>query len=103
MTNLVAGGHVDGGSAVVGGEAVLGGKPVDVTDLSEDAPGDHRPDPEQVDQGRSARLDELGYLRTDSLDLAVEGADVTDMAHRQLPTDPTHGVFGPQADEHRRC
>ena len=102
MTNLVAGGHVDGGSAVVGGEAVLGGKRLMSPTSARMRPAITARS-EQVDQGRSARLDELGYLRTDSLDLAVEGADVTDMAHRQLPTDPTHGVFGPQADEHRRC
>jgi len=36
----------------MGGEMVPAGEPADVTDLAEERGGQHRPDPEQCDQGR---------------------------------------------------
>jgi hypothetical protein len=47
--DLAAGG-LQGGGAGVGGEVVLAGEPADIANLTQEGGGQHRPDPEQLQQ-----------------------------------------------------
>jgi hypothetical protein len=84
VSDLVAGGGVDGCGAVVGGEMILAREPVDGLDLGEDAAGDDGPYSVEVNQVRAGALDEFLDLRADGLHLGVEGSDVLEVLFGQL-------------------
>jgi hypothetical protein len=98
VSDLLAGGGVDGCGAVVGGEVVPAREAVDVLDLGQDPAGDDRADAVEIGQVRSAGRDELTDLTAHRLDLRVEGLDVRDVLVGEVDTHQVdRGVWAQQS------
>jgi hypothetical protein len=100
VSDLLAGGGIDGCGAVVGGEVVPRREAVDVLDLGQDSAGDDRADAVEIGQVRSAGRDEFADLAAHRLDLRVNRLDVCDVFVGELdPNDVDRGVRAQQ----RQC
>jgi hypothetical protein len=79
VSDLLAGGGVDGRGAVVGREVVSAGEAVDVVYLGQDPSGDDGPNTVELGEAGAAGIDEAADLAADDLDLVVQDEDVVKM------------------------
>jgi hypothetical protein len=78
MSDDLAAGGLQWGGAGVGSEMVLGGEPADVADLAEEGGGQHRPDPEQLQQAGVGLDDRRLDAHLDRGDPLLQVMDVGD-------------------------
>jgi len=99
VSDVVAGGGVDGCGAVPGREVVAGGEAGDVSDLDQQSRSAGGSDAVQVQQAGAGRCDELPELFVRGLPPRVDPLEVRDQLGRDPASGLAHDVPGPHGRE----